>query len=886
MLEKLSTLTLGRYRPSLLIWLLVLLIGTFSYTTLLDREGFPPVEVPFAVTSGTHFVDDAEAVDENVVATLTQEISSLDDVVHVQSTARPNSFTIVSEFAENMTSREGAERIQDALQSIDSQLPASATYSVDPVSATQFNNEYDLLVSVFAPQGEDQPSLYELEQSAIALAAELEQEPRVQRAEVDSQFAETNLDESEQTQRRQTSFSRYGEETPSGEFVVYESTVVGVVAADDTDEIELDEIVGDITNAWDDEGISARISAGFAEGIRTQIASLQENVITGLIAVLVVVGLIISWRAALVIALFIPTVLSATLIGIYVSGNTLNTIVLFALVLVLGLIVDNAIVVTEALDASRGSRSRRKKHVQDAISRVGLAVAAGTLTTVLVFAPILFVSGILGDFIRILPTTVIIALLLSLGIAIVYIPFFASSLLTQKRTQSSLRQKLLHSIENACLYIPRRLTAAKAFRHRAGIGIGMVLVSFVGIAYGIFLLGQLPFNIFPPSDDSDSLRIDASFDSSTTIDAAQDTTATINQMISDTLSDDIRRISYPQASAQGATAQIELTPFTERSTSSRTYVEQLDNAFSTLSNTDISIRQIDAGPPPEAFPFALQIYGEDAQNSLAFSREAASFLREHPITRPDGSRVPVEEVRITDDLSVIRRNEGRRYLEVSARYSADDVSGALEATRTAVEKEFGDESLATFNLSSDDIAFDFGQESENEESFASAQFAFILAVGLMYLLLVLQFNSFSQPLLILLAVPFGLLGVGIGLRAYDHALSFFVLIGLIGLVGIVVNNAILLTDFANQQRRRGVAANEAITTSLQQRLRPIMTTTLTTIGALSPLALSDPFWEPLAITIIFGLLSSTLLVVFCFPYYYLAIEFVRDKKNKRWPALK
>lgn len=414
----------------------------------------------------------------------------------------------------------------------------------------------------------------------------------------------------------------------------------------------------------------------------------------------------------------------------------------------------------------------------------------------------------------------------------------------------------------------------------------MVLVSLVGIGYGLFLLSQLPFNIFPPSDDSDSLRIDASFDSSVTIDEAQELTATMNQTVGGVLSEDIRRISYPQASDRGATAQIELAPFTERSTSSRSYVEQLDTALSEVPNADVSVRQVDAGPPPESFPFALQVYGEDAQNSLAFAREVSTFLREEPVSRPDGSIVPIEEVRITDDLSVIRRDEGRRYIEISARFNADDVSGALAATKTAIEQQYDDQALASFDLSSDDITFDFGQESENEESFASAQFAFLLAVGLMYLLLVLQFNSFSQPLLILLAVPFGLLGVSIGLHIYDHALSFFVLIGLIGLVGIVVNNAILLTDFANQQRRKGLAADKAITISLQQRLRPIITTTLTTIGALSPLALSDPFWEPLAITIIFGLLSSTLLVIFCFPYYYLAIEFVRDKKNKRWPALK
>ena len=121
-----------------------------------------------------------------------------------------------------------------------------------------------------------------------------------------------------------------------------------------------------------------------------------------------------------------------------------------------------------------------------------------------------------------------------------------------------------------------------------------------------------------------------------------------------------------------------------------------------------------------------------------------------------------------------------------------------------------------------------------------------------------------------------------GLLLTDNVLSFFVMLGLLGLIGIAVNNTILLTDFANQERRAGADRKQAIETALRRRFRPLVATSLTTVAGVLPLALSDPFWEALGYTIIFGLLSSTFLVLFSFPYYYLAIEAVRDRIVTPW----
>lgn len=127
-----------------------------------------------------------------------------------------------------------------------------------------------------------------------------------------------------------------------------------------------------------------------------------------------------------------------------------------------------------------------------------------------------------------------------------------------------------------------------------------------------------------------------------------------------------------------------------------------------------------------------------------------------------------------------------------------------------------------------------------------------------------------------MAIPFSWLGVALGLYITDNALSFFVMIGFFALIGIAVNNTILLTDFANQARNEGAGRIDAMSQAIRTRFRPLITTSLTSVVALIPLALSDPFWESLAVTLIFGLLSSMIFVLITFPYYYLAAELLRD----------
>ena len=140
-----------------------------------------------------------------------------------------------------------------------------------------------------------------------------------------------------------------------------------------------------------------------------------------------------------------------------------------------------------------------------------------------------------------------------------------------------------------------------------------------------------------------------------------------------------------------------------------------------------------------------------------------------------------------------------------------------------------------------------------------------------------------------MAIPFSLFGITLGLYLTDNAFSFFAMLGFFALIGLSIKNTILLTDYANQLRRSGASSVEAAVGALGERFRPLIATSLTAVVSLIPLMLSSPFWEGLAVVLIFGLLSSTLLVLTVFPYYYLGAEFVRLRISRTacllWIAL-
>lgn len=870
-----------------MIWLIVLVFGLASYTTLLKREGFPPVNLPIAAVQGTYFVGDADKIDQEVTQPITRAIESIDDIDTYEASSGPNFYNIFVMFDESVDAEDGAREVEAAIKDHVT-LPRGAENEVAPIDVTKFDEQYNLIAAVY--DGQD-ASYQSLATKAEVVARELEQVSEVKSAAA-VPVLETTTEPSGEQLERQTRINKIAIREGS-KTVFYPAINVGVVKADNVDDIQLSKAVQDALDNLADRselgGASARITADFATFIDQQISTLQSSLTAGLVAVIIIALLLISWRAALVIAFFIPTVLAAVFLGLEGLGYTLNTITLFATILTLGLFVDDATIIVESIDAHRKDKMKHRDIIKAAIGRVGVASIAGTLTTILVFTPMLFVSGIIGSFIRLLPITVILALSVSLIISLLLVPFLARPLVLSTGRQFRFldRLSLLVPVERFLADKLAKLPLLNRDNKKKGrwITAGMVSISLLAIFGAMQLAGRLPLEIFPQSKDGNLLFANVEFAPNTTIEEAEAITKKLDERFSGTVGSELTHITYVTADERQALIEIGLTPFTEREPTSHDIMADLEAAGVTLDGATIKYGQDDAGPPAEDLPFQMRVYAADESTLGQSADKIASFIESQEV---DGGTktVTVAEVK-TDTANGINRTADGRFATISARFSSDDVnSAAVISLQDAVKKRFDEAALADMSLAKDALDFDVGQESENAESFGAMGLGLIIAIAGMYLLLVVLFNSFSQPLLILLAVPFSLFGVFFGLTVTDNAMSFFVMLGLLGLVGISVNNSILLTEYANQERRAGADRFTAISNAVRDRFRPLVATTLTTVFALLPLALNDPFWQALAYTIIFGLLSSTILIIISFPYYYLGFERVREWKNRRFPALR
>jgi multidrug efflux pump subunit AcrB len=252
----------------------------------------------------------------------------------------------------------------------------------------------------------------------------------------------------------------------------------------------------------------------------------------------------------------------------------------------------------------------------------------------------------------------------------------------------------------------------------------------------------------------------------------------------------------------------------------------------------------------------------------------ASFLKGHKLTRVSGEKATITDSNV-GNTSVYKRVDAKPVISVTSEFDGTDTTTLTTLGQDVVKKEFNAAKLAKYGLKTSDVTFDLGQEQENQDSFKTLALAFPILLVVIYLMLSLQFRSLLQPLLIFMAIPFSLFGVTLGLYLTDNAFSFFAMLGFFALIGLSIKNTILLTDYANQARRSGLSPIDSAVAALGERFRPLIATSITAIMSLIPLAVTSPFWQGLAVVLIFGLASSTFLVLTVFPYYYLGGEYLR-----------
>jgi multidrug efflux pump subunit AcrB len=884
LLSKLSLFVFDRPRTAAILWLCLAVFGVFSYTTWLKREGFPSVNIPYSIITGAYIVNDPAKVDHDV-AKLIGEIALKDKrVKSVLSQAQGNFYSVVLQYDEGTDAAKAGKEIERRVKDT-GVLPPAATATAEAPKFGFTERGDDGVVTVYAKQKGVPLSELVAEGEKVTAFIKAQKFADIESISLISPYVQGTDPATGQQVATQTKFDRYGERAQNNNRY-FDSVAVGFLQKDGTDVIKLDDKLRAALDRYNrehkDSTFVATVSASYAPDIKDQISELQRALLEGLLAVLVIGSIVIAIRASLVTVLSMLTVLAITLGVLLTIGYTLNTITLFALILCLGLIVDDTIIMVEAIDAQRRKRKDPRETVRVATRKISRAMVAATSTAILSFAPLIFVGGILGSFIRAIPVTVITALAVSLLVALIFIPLFARYLLLGKKQMG---EKNVHEpaagieAKVAAFVAGPMLWARNSKKKLFGVGIAAVLVGFGFIMAAGFIFQKVTFNIFPPSKDSNGLTVQLRFDPGTSIGQAEAIADKTDEVVARELGENFRRASYyGGGNQQNALQYVYLLPYNERDVTAPQLAEQLEKELKGLEGATVKIGQLEAGPPASAF--AARIQTDDREAAFRLAKDIESFLTGHQLTRISGEKAKITSTVISDP-GTYARAEGKSYIEVGASFDGTDTSTLVTLAQEAVEKEFTPEKLQMYGLDKDVLQFDFGQEEENQDSFKTLAIAFPILLLAIYILLAVQFRSLVQPLLIFMAIPFSLFGITLGLYLSDNAFSFFSMLGFFALIGLSIKNTILLTDYANQLRRGGASAIDAAVGALEERFRPLIATSLTAVVSLVPLTLASPFWQGVTMVLICGLLSSTFLVITVFPYYYLGVEYLRLRVSRK-----
>lgn len=864
------------------IWLVLVVFGILSYTTLLRREGFPSIAIPIVVVNGSYAVNNPAEVDQKLAAPISQIAMKQAGFKMVSSQSAGNFFSTTVEYTSDIDAPQAKRALENAVRA-DTSIPAAAQlYFAAPYFGVTggSTSKVDATISVYGNGATSLPQLVD-QANKVQSYLQAHKPSQIEGFQVSNPFKQVNNPVTGQAVTIQKTFDRYGQRA-DGKNTFNQSVIIDVASIKDADVIKMDNQLRDLLQSLQSHRqaagvtVDTAISASYAPAIRDEISELQRVLLEGLVAVLIIGSIIIATRAAIITVLSMLTVIATTLGLLYLFGYTLNVITLFALILGLSLIVDDTIIMVEALDAARRQATSRRQAIAEATRKISRAMLAATLTACLSFAPLLFVNGILGNFIRAIPATIISALIISLLVALIFIPFFARQILLGKKHLSSggIDDEVRRFELKIASLIARPMIWARHSRRKEWlVGLSAILIGLTFIAAGGFVFSKVTFNIFPPSKDSNELAVQLTYPANTSVQQAETIAARADAITGSVLGKDFQSASYyASADEQAATLHVELLPYSQRSRTSPQMVDDLKQAFQGFDGARVTAYQVDIGPPTSTFK--VDITADKRADAEQLARDMAGYLQGLSLQRTSGTTAHITTA-TASNFSFYNRTNNRQIVSVDASFDGTDTTTLTTLAKKAVTDRYTASKLAEFNLKPSDVTFDLGQESDNQNSFKSLALAFPIVLLAIYLLLLTQFRSFLQPLLIFMALPFSFFGIALGLYYTHNAFSFFSMLGFFALIGLSIKNTILLTDYANQAKRAGMGSIDAIVAALGERFRPLIATSLTAVVSLIPLAISSPFWQSLAVTLIFGLLSSTFLVITVFPYLFLGAEYLR-----------
>ncbi|WP_432822938.1 efflux RND transporter permease subunit [Trichloromonas sp.] len=719
-----------------------------------------------------------------------------------------------------------------------------------------------------------------------------------------------------------------------------------------------------------------------SELLESRMNLLTKNACFGLVLVFIVLGLFLEIRLALWVMLGIPISFLGTLFLMPTVGVSINMITLFAFILALGIVVDDAIVVGENIYEHRQLGKPYPESAVDGAQEVGIPVVFSILTTVAAFLPLVFVSGVMGKFIKSIPLVVIVILLVSLLESLFVLP---AHLAIGRPHQAP--RGLLGAIDRTRRWFGRQLdrfiagpyrkTLECCLRHRyttIAAAIACLMLS-VGVVKG----GLIRFN-FMPEVDGDQIIASLQMPRGT----PAEETARVQRLIADKAlatvaeydaerpdgSTILRHLyavvggkvaeSGPAAGGESAGAAhladvaLLLTlsekrgiPAAEISDRWRESVGEIPGVESLVfksnlvhmgANIDILLahdnfevldqaseriraslaeypgvgdiedtyargkREIKLRLKPEALTLGVTeedlgrqirsaFYGAEALR-LQRGRNEVKVMVRYPeadrgslwdlealrIRTPQGGELPLARAAWIDEgrgFSEISRTDRKRVINVTARVDSKQASAQdiLTELKGGLLRELAhDYPGLTFDME--------GEEKERRDSMASMGRGFVLALFAIFALLAIPFRSYSQPFLIMAAIPFGIVGAIAGHLIMGFNLSMLSMFGIVALSGVVVNDSLLLIDRVNTNRRDGqLDLHQALVEGGVRRFRPILLTSLTTFFGLAPMILETSvqaqFLIPMAISLGFGILFATGITLLLIPSLYFALEDIR-----------
>ncbi len=727
-----------------------------------------------------------------------------------------------------------------------------------------------------------------------------------------------------------------------------------------------------------------------ADSVRDNIGQLLNSGLIGLLAILIIFLFFIDLRTGIVISLVIPLAFLITLFILPLIGFTINILTLFAMILTLGILVDNAIVIAEGIvhriqKYKEGKYEAAIKTVRD----IGPAVTAATLTTIVVFIPFAQMGGIMGEIIKFIPYTIIIMLIVSYFLAITITPLFSTWILKKsiqrKRDKKATRLQKMLVLPAIVIYgqklIGKAISQYEKFMERVYrkklLRVGLIVLIVLGFIGSISLVatGQVPSSQFPKNDGW-TVTLSTDFPKGTNVETKKEVYQEIFQEM-------IKTDHFESAFNFEEQILMIITPPKERRDSDKnafdiedeltkkmegimerapegTYITvnaqghgppenyydvvvelknkdqgNLEKAIASLdefiknkeANNEITLKRVKNEIKDELVPVTEINFNQNKTSKLGISPFVTSTIINSIFSQSDIAKLTVREDGIPDDVvmkfsdqsrdsiedlkNIVVAANGRQIVPLKAiadvkntekifnishiderkalSYNIAVAAGSEERAEVAAQLEtdiknhFSDEKLEELHLDKDDISYG-GFANEIGTNFNDLIIIFVLALLAVYIILVYQFNSYLQPLLIMLTIPIALIGVFPGIKLVGGTVDMISGLGIIALVGIVVNDAIIFIDYFNRQKKKHPdwSIHKNLIYTGKVRFRPIFSTSITTIVGILPITIIDPFWRGLGTSVISGLIFSTIGTLIILPILInMFTRKVKGKNNKK-----